>query len=352
MNAETNSDDDLDSASATSSPVEDVQDHPVPTVVAFEHPFFAAVEGTYFRMVEEGDTPVMVTPLETGAVDLRLDGVMRELKLKPDSADARMLDVIALAVTFVQAIRIGDPVPSELHSGKPSWEITDQHRAIAKARVTMQLVTWLSGDEEVMTDMEQLAMVAEDPAMKTKVNEAFGEAAEKLGLGRENREEVVTLVDDLCEELAAIEALRTQLERISVIESRVKELQSIYRSARGVMDTIIPVTRLCAIAMKQFRADFEDVDAQTGEIMAVLKNMDSQVAYIRERRDDLYRRFWAWSDIVEKWHMQPAARSPHTEKLLLETYQFLAQRFLPQNEWELFTKAQERANKVATESMW
>ena len=98
------------------------------------------------------------------------------------------------------------------------------------------------------------------------------------------------------------------------------------------METLNPVSRLCKIAMDGFRANFVDVDAQTGEIMAVLRNIGAQIKYIRTNRDNLYKRFWAWKELVDSW-------------------EFLAQRFLPENEWELFTKAQENAQNQS-ESMW
>lgn len=325
---------------------------PVPKTVSLEHVFFSSVKGSYFRMLEDSNEAVMVTPLETGAVDLKISGIIQELKLPEDSPDTHMLHTIVDALSYVPGIKIGDPIPSELHSGKASWEITDVHRATARARLSMQLVTWLSGDEEVMTNTDQLAMVADDPAMKTKINEAFGEAAEKLGLERDQREEVVSIVDGLSEELAYIEALRDQFGRITVVEERIKESARVYRSERAISETITATSRLSNVAIRSFRDVFETLDAQTGEIMAVLRNVAAQIKFIREQRDDLHRRFWAWQEIVEKWEFQPAKRSPNTEKLLQETYHFLAQRYLPQSEWELFSKAQERASKLNTEKTW
>jgi hypothetical protein len=323
----------------------------IPDVVEFKHPFFSAVAGIFFQIAEGTEDAVMLTPLDTGAVELRLESIARELKLDEESSDAQMLATLADALKFVPHLRVGDAIPMELRTGEASWSIAQKDRDIARGRVTMQLVTWLSGDEEVVTDVEQLAMVTEDPAMKVKINDAFGQAADKLGLG-DNMEKVVDLVDSLAEELSYIEALRRQFERITVVETRLKDMRELYRADLGVMETLTPVSRLCKIAMDEFRSSFEDVDAQTGEIMAVLKNIGAQIKYIRTNRDDLYRRFWAWKEIVDKWEGQPAKRTRAAETVMMETYSFLAQRFLPQNEWELFSKAQERAAEAETESMW
>ena len=327
---------------------EDTQ--PVPESVNFKNPFFSAVKGSYFRMIDETDTPVMVTPLETGAVDLKFTSVQRELDLKEDDPDWIMLQHVGEALKFVKGLRIGDKFPSELKSGKPSWEVTEQHRKIAQSRVSMQLVTWMSGDEEVMTDADQLSMIADDPAMKEKINEAFSAAAEKLGIDRQNREEVINLVGGLSEELAAIEAVRDRFSRVEIVEKRIKELAAIYKSERSVLETLVPVTRLCGLAMRGFRESIDEIDAQTGEVMAVLRNMALQVKFIREKRDDMHRRLWAWDQIVARWEQTPARRGIDTEKLLQDTYHFLAQRFLPQKEWELFTKAHE--NTKNSETIW
>ena len=324
---------------------------PVPEVVEFKHPFFSAVSGIYFKIMEGTDDAVMLTPLDTGAVELRLDSIARELQLAEESKDAFMLDTLCKALVYVPRLKVGDPVPMELRTGEATWAITEQDRTIARGRVSLQLVSWLSGDEAIVTDQDQLAMVTEDPSMKTKINEAFGQAAEKLGLG-DNIEKVVDLVDSLAEELSYIEALRRQFERITVVESRLAEMRDIYRGDLGVMETLTPVSRLCNVAMTGFRSSFEDVDAQTGEIMAVLKNIGAQIKYIRTNRDEIYRRQWAWKELVDNWEMQPAKRSRSCENMMMETYSFLAQRFLPQNEWELFSKAQERAAEAETESVW
>lgn len=129
-------------------------------------------------------------------------------------------------------------------------------------------------------------------------------------------------------------------------------MADVYRYEQAIMDTVTRVQKLCDIPMNDFRATFDEIDAQTGEIIAVLKNIDPQVKFIRDSREDLFRRFWAWNDIVTRWHDCPARRSRECEALLQETYRFLAQRFLPQQEWELFSKAQERAQNQSTETVW
>ena len=49
---------------------------------------------------------------------------------------------------------------------------------------------------------------------------------------------------------------------------------------------------------------FEELDAQTGEVMAALRNVDSQRAFIRSNRDWLYRSQRAWEPILGEWERQ------------------------------------------------
>ncbi len=325
---------------------------PVPDRIAFKHPFFSALKDVVFLNGEARGEPVLRFPLDDAHAELPLPGIKKELKLADDSPDARMLDIVAGALRFVSSIMIGEAVPSELSSGKASWEITDRHRTVARARLSMQLVSWMSGDESVIIDASQLAMVADDPAMKEKIGTAFGEAAKKLGIPPERKEEVINLVDSLGEELAYIEALRDQFTHITVVEAGLGKLSEIYRSDRGVAESLLQVSKLCAIPMREFRGKFEEIDAQTGEIISVLKNIAIQIKFVRECRDDLHQRFWAWMPLAESWSLCPMKRSSTGEKLIDETYRFLARRFLPQKEWELFSKSQENAAKKATESKW
>jgi len=173
---------------------------PEPTI-SFEKSFFRSVEGSYFKLLEDTGDAVMIMPLEGGDVSLKLGGIKHELELGPDDHDTKTLDTIAEALKYVRGIRAGDPVPSELLSGKASWEVSQQDRATAHNRVTMQLVSWMSGDETLVTEPDQLAQIIEDPKTREKISAAFAEAAESLGLGKDRHEEVIALVGNLAEEL-------------------------------------------------------------------------------------------------------------------------------------------------------
>jgi hypothetical protein len=324
----------------------------IPSTIQFEHSFFRTLEHTSFRTLEDTHEPVMVTVLDRHEVSLKFSGIKSELNLPPDDADAKMLDHIREGLKYVRELRIGDKMPTEMTTGGASWEVTAQHRATAHNRVTMQLVSWMSGEETIITDPEQLAQVVDDPKTKQKISQAFSEAAKALGIAEERREDVISLISNLANELAYIEALREVYHDVLRIHKTVRGLEKSYKSEQSVLDTIMSLKRLFKIALDGFSFSFIELDAQTGEILSALTNIKQVSRFIREHRNDLHRRLWAWDGLIADWRDITEHRSSKAVQRLNELYHFLAQRFLPRNEWELYSKAMDKTKKRATEVRW
>ena len=79
----------------------------------------------------------------------------------------------------------------------------------------------------------------------------------------------------------------------------------------------------------------------TGEILAVLKNIAPQVRFVRNMRDNLYRRLKAWDKIFNAWDNVIMSRSDNNEVVLRDTYRFLAPRFMKTDDWVLYSQLQE-----------
>jgi hypothetical protein len=307
------------------------------TSVVFEHKFFGSFADLYFRLGEGGE-PVAVIKLANNDAVLSFEGIRREFGIASDSHDGRMLGRIAEGLQFVRGLRPGDDLPSEITTRKASWEPQEKHVQIARQRLTMQLVTWLTGNEHIFTSVEELLQLAEDPQVKKNVSLAFSEAAEELGLGRENREEVVRYIELLANELAYIEAERDTFTEIRKIDEKLQELRRLYSSDRGMIDTTDQVARLSQRALRLFEDYFEQVDAQTGEILAMLKNIDNQIEYIRHVRDELHCRLVPWEEIIRVWRTVFVIRSDEVTNRIRDIYQFLAPRYMQVHEWVLVTK--------------
>jgi hypothetical protein len=268
-----------------------------------------------------------------------------EYNLAPDSPDAIMLNLVAEGLNFVAALRLGDPIPKELLTGEPSWEIRAAHRVLAQQRLSMQLVTWMSGEELMEADPAQLLAIAEDAEMRNSVNEALGAAAEELGFGGD-KEKVLALIEELAEELAPIEALREKLEKVLEIRRKVLALRRIYGKEMSSLEIANSVARLMEIAANQFTERFDEIDAKTSEIMAAMRNMGEQKKYVRKERDDLYCRLVIWDEMFAWWDQVVLENNGDNVETMRESYRFLSPRFMQVDEWVLMGQVQGSTGKV------
>lgn len=321
-----------------------------PPAVAFDHKFFKSVKDPVFRLSEQSQEPCMFFKFGDAEVNLQFQGIKGEFKLQ-GTPDEAMLDFVGQSLKFVQTMEIGDEFPEELKTGKASWKVTDEHKQIAYQRLTMQLVSWLTGDEMAVTNPGELLQISDDPRTKERVKEAFAKAAVALGIAEENSHEVVDLIAVLADELSHIEFLREMIEHVGVIRKKLNELHKFYLADRVILDIIEPMLGLMDTAVTELSSPVEQVDAQTGEILAVLKNISPQVEFVRGMRDDLYRRLKAWDKIFESWEEVTMSRSDDNEGLLRETYRFLAPRFMKTDDWVLYSQLLE-TEKTTTSMRW
>jgi hypothetical protein len=315
-----------------------------PSVVTFEHSFFTRIEAPFFHVHPHTGEPVMCVSISNNQALLPFPGLKREFHLGPQ--DCQMLDLLAEGLKFVRGLKIGDALPKEVLTGEASWDLSPRHVLIAHQRVSMQLVNWLTGVDTLITDPDALIQLADDPATRKKVNEAFGEAAERLGIGRENRQEMLLYVKKLSNELAYIEALRDKFADVERMRDKVQKLRQLYSRERSVAQTIDQIGKLFIIAVNDFSTRFMEIDAQTGEIISVLRNLESQVLYIRDKRDDLHIRLMAWDELLQDWRKIDVGVSYQLVNELGRVYQFLAPRFMKVDDWVLMTKLQIRAQKM------
>lgn len=332
---------------ASQSKTEQAKPKALPDTVALEHVFFRKVDDLYFRLEQNTNQPLAVVTLGDEKLSLPLSGIMREFHIDPNSPDGVMLSLLSKGLKFVKGLRIGDPVPREVTDGEASWTPKEKHRQIAYHRLAMQVLGWLSGDEHVISNPDELLQVAGDPTFRKRVNDAFGEAARALGLP--SKEEVTVKIQDLSTELAYIEALRDEFHAMQRMQRKTEVLRRLYRDEHSQLETANSLIRLVVLAVKEFEEKFETVDAQTGEIMSALKNLDTVKSYLRQHRNDIRVRMVAWDDLIAKWQDHPMKPGGPTEDLMRETYRFLAPRFMPVDEWVMMSKLQTPGKKKIPE---
>lgn len=306
--------------------------------VRFEHRLFTKFSDAMFRRTETDGVPALAFSLDdrgsTIEATIRIDALMHELPA--GHTDRAMLAKVMEALEFVAALRIGDPLPAEVLTGDASWEPDREHFGVARSRVRIQLVSWADGSEIVETDTERLLQIGEDPTMLTRFAEAVAKAAVAIGVTEEDIRERAEI---LVAEIAFVEALREWLlggQRM--IAAKISAMASRYRGDRAHMETLTQVHRLAETAVARTRERLELIDAQTGEILNALRNLDATRGYLRTNRDHLYRVWRAWRSYVEDWKEASGALSEGAWLRMRGTYRFLAPRYMAVKEWILFTK--------------
>jgi hypothetical protein len=303
------------------------------TTFAFQNKVFS-LEGGYFSMARDGSEPVFHVMLGDLRASLPLPTLRDEFNIAVDSPDGELLAIVEKSLRFVKEICPNDSIPRELLDGSASWSVDDRHRMIAQSRLAIQVSTWLSGEEAVISDLDQLQQLADDPATKQRVQNAIGEIAEKLGLGREGKQQVMDKIDQFARELCYIEALRERYAGVRQIVVMLNRLMKTYRADKTVCEDIVRILQLLRTPIGDFDATFELIDAQTGQILNVLQSFNSQVEFVREMRNDLHQRLMKWDDLLAKWEGMGAARSPEAEALIKESYRFVAFHFPQMQSWK------------------
>jgi len=199
----------------------------------------------------------------------------------------------------------------------------------------VSILSWINGKPVEFGDAHQLESIANNPETKKKVQEGFEVLAEKLGLGRANKNQVVDKIEQLAKESAYIEALRERFTDIQKVYTGFNILHNIYKRERGVQEEIGRIRVLMKKPVDDIAGILLQVDANTGEVFNVLKRLPEVIGYIREKRDELHQRFMLWDDILPAWKSMPMERDGRIDKLVRTTYRFVARHFPQDSEWSL-----------------
>lgn len=295
---------------------------------------FTRLPNVLFRRAESDGAPVMVVALGDEVAALPIGSVKREFDIPDDSPDGKVLALVVEALDFVAGISIGDALPSEVLTGRASWQPGPKHEQIAAAKLRLQLLGWVdpaaaAGEGGQPPTLERMET---DPALRAGVQRAFEQAAKELGLA--GSADVVRLVGEIAGELAFIEALRdTFLRRVAAMVERLDALSTgaVLNAERQTV--LARVRKLARVALRQVATRFAEIDAQTGEVLATLRHVERHTAFIRTHRDWLYRSSRAWETILLEWDSAMPGLDDAAWARLNRAYQFLAPRFMPVQEW-------------------
>lgn len=291
-----------------------------------------AVPGAHFAIAPDG-RPALFVKLGELRAAISFASLKAEFGIAEDDGDGRLLTLVEQALGFVKQVRPGDSIPSELLDGTASWTVEERHHLIARGRLASQLASWLAGDQTDETEASKLMDIAEDPGVKERVQRAFDELAEKLGLGRERRQEVVDKVDGFARELAYIEGLRERYGEVQAIARKSREMIAACKRDRALQDSLDRIRALIQAPLAEFDNVFSLIEAQTCEIMTVLRKYPEQVEFVRRQRDDLRRRLVRWDELIELWKAPHGDEPDKIDRLVRAAYGFLARNYSQSSRW-------------------
>jgi hypothetical protein len=277
----------------------------------------------------------MTVALGTQQAVISLDALQRQLGIPEGSPDARMLATVIEALDYVTELRIGDPLPSEVVTGQASWSPGAHHRALATARLRMNLVSWLGRGEGMVganPDPRALLAMVEDPGFRPRLQAAFVGAAHALALA--GPEAVLAVLSRLGDELAYIEAMRERL--LDRVQRMSEQINGVSRSGRGGWqrsEMLMSVQRLMSDALESHRRQFEDIDRRTGRVVEAMRDLEEGRLGVRAWRDGMFASLRRWEDLMLAWDANVSCSDAELGRLIDRTYRFLARRVMPGSDW-------------------
>jgi hypothetical protein len=293
----------------------------------FEHKLFSVNSCVFRRTGGAGSGVSLYMPLGNVMVAVPVDKIVKTFDIPTDSADAALLSRVAAALKYVQEVRPGDSIPSEIINGRASWMVDPKFLAAAKAKISLQLVAWLTGNHVDNLDINEFIVLAERSDVRDKVQEAFSSIAEKLGYGADHKQQVVELVDRFAIELSYIEALRDRFNELRHVLSKLKTLSTLNRRDRNAVESIARCSTLLAKPVQRILDKLTAFDANVGEILNTLQRFDAQVVYVRDTRDELREHYLYWEEMIRLWENLKPISGPDADRAVQETYRFAARNF-------------------------
>ena len=300
----------------------------------FEHKVFS-VPDAQFRLDRVRNAVEFRLSLGGMLASVALSSLCQTFDIASDSNDAKLLKLVEKGLKYVKEIRPGDSIPNEVLDGSASWKIDSQHHDIARSRLIVQLVAWMTGSQSGLADASEALIMIEQPEIKEKINGAFEEAAVKLGYGKAGKQKITDMIDQLAREMAYIEALREKIGTFLGIEKKLKMMAYNFRGDRNIAESIVRIQTLAGPPLNALRQRFTMVDGQTAEIIAALKKVAFTIEFVRTTRDHLREAVLLWEDMAEAWADASLERGEQSEHLIGKTYRFAATNFAVGQRWSL-----------------
>ncbi len=275
----------------------------------------------------------MYVQLGDNQVSLTLNAVRKNFEIDSTSEDSQLLELVSKSLPLVKRIRPGDSIPKEVLDGTASWSVEDHHRIMSKTRMVIALAQQIMGEEQVVPDARKLIELAEDPEVKKKAKEGIEKIAEANGFDKGKHHLVVSMIDQLSDELSYIEALKEHFLKVNSISQRLKDTQKTFGEDKGLCEEIDRIHILLKGPFKHYRKIFVNLSNHITDINEVVQSFSTTIELIRKSRDQLRSSFMDWEELVQNWQDQTLERDSGVEGLVRDTYRFVATNFPQTQGW-------------------
>lgn len=298
----------------------------------FRHKVFA-LPGARFALDQHKQAALFHLYLGNLAVALTPAVLRREFNIEISSLDSQLIELASQALRHVKEVRPGDSIPKELVDGSASWSVEDRHQALAKAKLLAQVLTHLSPDGTAATIEALVAVAEEDIAAREEFQRAFAAIAEALGLDPARKREVVDRLDAIARELCYIEALRDHAGQMRSIHEKVMQLSRMAKGDPEISEGLRRAQTLLKQPVAEFANEFAQLDAQTADLLAMLRNPHAHIKLIRDVRDKIHSNLLPWNDIFDRWREQQLILNLSTDESVHALYHWLAAKYAPSRVW-------------------
>ena len=271
--------------------------------------------------------PMFVVEMGGGQGIISLADLRKTFLIAAGSHDDKLIDRAAAGLHYVPDIKPGDDIPNELLDGSASWTVARRHKQIARDKLQVQLLSWMSGAPVSYASPDDLKKILGSDDSRKALKDAFGKAAVALGHKATESEKVLDRIETLARELCYIEALRERAHEVVKIQQNLEALTKVYGSDLKVSADIGRMKILIVKGANELRDILDNVDAETADVLGALMSIDAVIKSVRRARDELHYILMEWDPTMAKWQNLNMVKSQEIDRALASTYQFLAQRF-------------------------
>lgn len=271
--------------------------------------------------------PMFAVEMGGGQGIVSLKDLRKTFAIEAGSHDDRLIERAAAGLHYVPDIKPGDEIPNELLDGTASWTVARRHKQIARDKLQVQLLSWVSGAPVSYATQDDLKRILGAEENKKNLKDAFGRAAAALGLPADESEKVLDRIETLARELCYIEALRERALEIAQVQQNLEALTKVYAADPRISADIGRMKILIVKGVHELRDVLDNIDAETADVLGALMSIDFVIKSVRKARDELHYILMEWDPVLAKWQNLNMVKSQEIDRALTATYQFLAQRF-------------------------